>query len=40
MIRPLHGDIRFDWRPAGLVCEIILPLSPDQADDPQLDEPH
>jgi two-component sensor histidine kinase len=33
MIRDqLKGVVRFDWRPAGLVCEIALPaLSPDAA---------
>ena len=24
MIRQLKGNTRFDWRPEGLVCEIIL----------------
>jgi hypothetical protein len=26
MIRDqLSGDLRFDWRPGGIVCEITLP---------------
>ena len=22
----LNGEARFDWRPQGIVCEIVLPL--------------
>jgi two-component sensor histidine kinase len=25
MMMQLKGDARFDWRPEGLVCEIVLP---------------
>lgn len=24
MIKGQHGDVRFDWRPSGLLCEIVL----------------
>lgn len=26
MIRQADGEIRLDWHPAGLVCEIVIPL--------------
>jgi len=24
---PLKGEVRFDWRDQGLMCEIVLPLA-------------
>jgi two-component sensor histidine kinase len=26
MIRQAKGEMRFDWHPAGMVCEIVLPI--------------
>jgi two-component sensor histidine kinase len=26
LIHQARGEIRFDWRPAGLACEVILPI--------------
>jgi hypothetical protein len=27
MIRQLKGEMRFEWKPQGLVCEIIIPAT-------------
>jgi hypothetical protein len=26
MTRQTDGELRLDWRPAGLACEIVLPI--------------
>jgi two-component sensor histidine kinase len=31
MIHQAGGEIRFDWRPAGLACEVILPIDAPKA---------